>query len=1487
MKTIDNPLFLLKTIVRPFSFALLTMLVSLSNYAQLVAGSAALEDHTSVFTPLHREDLSLKKDPSTGFMPDLSLLDQPMKREVTETQRKQIAQNIAALPISFRKNMGQWDNNIIYRGSSPGWNANINFMKNGLSFGFLHEKEIPDIKTTSPGEEDVECLVWNLNFKGANTDARITAEGKENSHISYIYNIDVDKQQLNVPDYRMISYNNIYDNIDLRYYNAGKELKYDYIVQPGGDMSRIQMNCVGIEKLTINNKGQLEIKTVLGTLLEEIPESYQIINGVKKQVKIHYKLIDQTTFCFYTNERYSTSEPLVIDPVTLAWCTMLGPAGDGSSYMQDIAIDAASNVYGVTDGTPLYPTTPGAYSTGVFLRGYDTYVFKFNSTATTLIWGTFVSTGRGNNTSDKRSIALDAQNNVYIVGRTCPACGGGGGNLITTPGAYDVTYNGPAAGSGNAYFLKLNNAGSTLLYSSYLGSASAMDAGLDIKVSSTGLIYVTGGTQGPSFPVTAGAFDVTHNGGSDIFLSVINPAGAGAADLVYSTFIGGTGAESGLSLAIDPLGRACITGQTSSGNFPTTVGSYNTVFGGATDAFACKINPGGAGLADMVYSTFIGGTSGDGGTGIVVNAAGEAFLTGNTASTNFPVTAGAYDVAYGGTGAIFALKLNVSGTTLLYSTYIEGISGSDIALSSASCDNNEVFISASAGTSPPITSCAYRSTAPGGGDVIVLKLKMAGGGISDLLYLTYFGGNAQDYNNSPFPICANAQDEVFVAYTTHSSNTPTTAGVFGPNPGGTPNDISVVFKLKPSLATLNYTFAIGACNNTVNFTGTASGTCIWQQTWTPNYWKWDFGDGQTSNLQNPVHVYGSPGTYNVKLIVGCPKDSITKTVIISPTVTVTTSLTNSSCAASNGTGTAMPAGGSSPYTYSWSNGQTTGTATGLSAGTYTVAVRDANGCIGQKTITINASGTLTAGITPTNKTCTVAGSAISTPSGGTPGYTYSWSNGQTTQTATNLSAGTYTVKITDAAGCSLTQSVSITQPAAIVPVISSGKQATCGLNNGNSTVTTSGGTAPYTYNWNNGQTTQTATGLGAGNYTVTVRDANGCSSTQKAVITTIPPSSFTVTSTNGTCGNGGSATVTATGGTIPFTYSWSGMSQTTNSVSAISAGNYTIMVTDANGCSSTKTVTITDTPSLASATFTVSPGTTVCVGTPVTFTNTGTTGTYNWVISTITPANVSGTTVDFSYTFLTIGTYSVSHTVTTSGCSKNVVTPITVTVCSGSPSATATGSSVCPGTCATATSSATGGTAPYTYSWNNGATTQNISPCPASTTTYTVTIRDSGGNTSTSTAVVTVNPVVTVSVTPTNIVCNGGSGSASATGSSGTTPYTYTWGGGISGSTISGLSPGTYTVTITDNKGCTATNTTTIVAPQPLTGQFTKGTANCVGCGCKEWIMVNATGGTSPYSYTWSDGYVNRYKNRVCPDTYTINVTDKNGCSINVNLTAP
>ncbi|MBL7892995.1 MAG: hypothetical protein JNL63_10220 [Bacteroidia bacterium] len=524
------------------------------------------------------------------------------------------------------------------------------------------------------------------------------------------------------------------------------------------------------------------------------------------------------------------------------------------------------------------------------------------------------------------------------------------------------------------------------------------------------------------------------------------------------------------------------------------------------------------------------------------------------------------------------------------------------------------------------------------------------------------------------------------------------------------------------------------------------------------------------------------------------------------------------------------------------------------------------------------------------------GTATATITGGLSSYSYYWiPGGQSTPSITGLGAGTYKVIVTDGNCNKDTAVVTVTSSGALVTSVTQTNLKCYGGNTGSATISASNGATPYAYTWSNGNTTTTATGLSAGSFTATVTDANGCKSIVTVSIPAPPQIPISITTTGTQCNNAnGTATATVSGSTGPYTYSWSnGTTSQNGNINLLAAGTHTLTVTDSKGCTQTATANVAPSTSPVDPSFTQSPNGTVCIGTNVNFTNTGTppgTGiTYNWLISTITPANVSGTTTNFSYAFLTVGTYTVTHSVNDGTCNTSLKSTITVINCTG-PNVTATGNSVCPGSCGSVTSSTVGGTGPYTYLWSTGGTTQNINPCPATTTTYTVTITDNTGATATSTATITINPVVTVIINATNLTCNGSNdGTAQASGSAGTSPYTYNWSGGVPGSgfQVSGLSAGNYTVTVTDNKGCTGTSSITIAAPPLLSGQFSKGTANCSGCGCKEWLMVTAAGGTSPYSYSWTDGYVNRYKNQLCPGAYLINIKDKNGCSVNISLTAP
>lgn len=363
---------------------------------------------------------------------------------------------------------------------------------------------------------------------------------------------------------------------------------------------------------------------------------------------------------------------------------------------------------------------------------------------------------------------------------------------------------------------------------------------------------------------------------------------------------------------------------------------------------------------------------------------------------------------------------------------------------------------------------------------------------------------------------------------------------------------------------------------------------------------------------------------------------------------------NSQC---NGTATVAASGGTAPYSYLWNpSSQTIQTATGLCAGTYSVLVTDVNSSTAIDTVTITQPSAMTSSVTPTNLTCNAQciGTATLTATGGTPGYSYSWttSPAQTTTNITGLCAGNYTCTITDANNCVRKDSVKIIEPTAISVSVNS-SPASCTSNTGSATANVSGGTGSYTYLWNpSSQTTSAATNLSSGTYTINVTDANGCAQTQTVSVSSVNTLLASTNSTPAACSSStGSATVTASGGTGGYTYLWNPSSQTTSSVSSLSTGTYTVIVTDANNCTQTQTVSVASVNTLVVSATSTPAGCTTNIGTATANPSNGTAPyTYGWNNGQITQ----------TATGLASGNYTATVT-DANGCSQiKVVTVSTI-----------------------------------------------------------------------------------------------------------------------------------------------------------------------------------------------------------------------------------
>lgn len=657
---------------------------------------------------------------------------------------------------------------------------------------------------------------------------------------------------------------------------------------------------------------------------------------------------------------------------------------------------------------------------------------------------------------------------------------------------------------------------------------------------------------------------------------------------------------------------------------------------------------------------------------------------------------------------------------------------------------------------------------------------------------------------------------------------------------------------------------------------------------TPYTYTWTTVPTQTTSTASGL----GQGTYTVNITDGIGCTFQTTVTITQPTpLAISSTVTNVSCSGGSTGGIVAGASGGTPaYTYSWSpGGQTGATLSNQPAGVYTVTATDSKGCLITASYTITQPTPLATVPTSTNVSCNGGsnGAASVTASGGTSPYTYSWSpSGGTASSATGLAAGTYTLLATDSKGCTITQTVSITQPPVLTVTVTSTNETCDYLNNGTATVSVAGGTPAYTYTWLPGnQSTAGISGQAAGTYTVIVKDSKGCSFTGFATITQPPTLSVSfINQTNVSCNGGtnGSVSANAAGGTPNYTYSWAPGGQTGATATNLGAGTYTLTLTDANGCTASNTVTIIQPPVL---TVTANISNVSCAGGSdgsITATAGGGTSPYTYLWS---PVNQTSATA----TGLSAGTYTVAVT-DSQGCVVNGIftvtqpTPLSVTV---APSAV----SCFGGSNGGATATVSGGTPVYTYSWSpSGGSTATASGLSAGT--YTVLVTDSKGCVFTQTTTITQPTALSATTSVTNETCDYlNNGTASVNVSGGTPAYTYTWQpGNLNGSSIGGQAAGTYTVTIKDSKGCLLTVTAIINQPPPLAITFTNQVnVSCFG-GNNGSITGIASGGTPNYIYTWSPGNINGATiNNLAAGTYTLTITDANGCTkqSTVTITQP
>ncbi len=648
----------------------------------------------------------------------------PVATDQEETAR--LTEAYGKLPLSFEANQGQTDERVKFISRGQGYGL---FLTADEAVLTLRAQDEGKRDQAHVGPSSSTAVVLRTKLVGANKDPKVSGQDELAGRSNYFIGNDPQKWRTSVPNFSKVRYEAVYPGIDLIYYGKGRQLEYDFTVAPGMDPGLIKLAFEGAENLSLDEQGDLLISLKGGVVRHHAPVVYQEIDGQRVAVAGNYRLHSDREVGFALGQ-YDRTRPLVIDPVLVYSTYLGGTSGDSGN---GIAIDAAGNAYiSGSTGSLNFPTTAGVFQpTFQPLPGNgpyygDAFVTKLNPSGTALVYSTYLGGTVAGEVG--KSIAVDNQGNAYIAGTT------GGGAVLTrqndfpTVNAYQSTF----GGTDDGFVTKLNPTGSALVFSTYLGGNDSDSANRLALNPATGESYVVGFAFSTNFPTTPGVFlpapcPVTPCTTITVkaFVTKFNSSGGTAQ---FSTLLGNGYAE---GADIDSSGNTYITG-TASSNYPVTPGVFQPVSGGS-DAFLTKLNSNGTAL---IYSTFLGGgPQSDRGFDVDVDGAGNAYVAGQTQSSGFPTTPGAFDISYNGGEDAFVTKFNTTASALIYSTFLGG-SAEDRARSIAVDNSGNAFVTGQtrATNFPTVNSLQLRSTSLT--DIFLTKLNPNG---SALVYSTYLG----------------------------------------------------------------------------------------------------------------------------------------------------------------------------------------------------------------------------------------------------------------------------------------------------------------------------------------------------------------------------------------------------------------------------------------------------------------------------------------------------------------------------------------------------------------------------------------------------------------------------------------------------------------------------------------------------------------------------------------------------------------------------
>jgi hypothetical protein len=730
----------------------------------------------------------------------------------------------AQLPMGFEENRGQAARDVKFVSHGSGYTLSLEPQE--IDIALLRRR----VMTASPihraaalralreARKAMKTTVIRMQLEGANPAPAIAASEPLPGKSNYFIGNNREKWVTDVPSYSRVKYSGIYPGVDVEFYGNQRRLEYDFTVAPGTDPRTIKLKIDGAQKLAINSHGDLVLHIPDGGAKFQKPSIYQMVGTERREIAGNYALASGNRVTFAV-AKYDRSLPLVIDPVLhplLSYSTFLGGTGDETGF--GIAVDGAGDAFivGSTSSAdfPVVAGTAFEATPPTFVNPLDTgcgFITELDPAGAHQLYSSYLC---GNSGFDEAfAVALDSNGKVYVAGTT------GSINFPTTTNALIQS---PLATNpnGTAFVTKIDPTASgaaSLLYSSYIGGTNGTmgDFANAVAADASGNVYIGGqtfsspGAAGSGgFAVTTGGFQQTpsNNVGTG-FLTRIDTTKSGSASLIYSTYLGGDGANSNNNLnslgsgdviagvAVDTSNNAYVTGATSSSGttFPTMNAFQGTANPSNVDSggFVTRIDTTKANGQSLVYSTYLEGSTLDAGLGIALGPNNVAYVTGTTDSSDFPTTTGAFQTTanQSNTGVAFITLVNTTmsgNSSVTYSTFFGG-SGIDNGSGIQADGTGNAYIVGTTGSLDfPITPGVLPSSLPNlNSSPFVVKLSPKGNGMADRIYASYFGGSNGTSGDQGNAIAIDSHGNAYITGVTFSSDMPPTTGAFQTTRNGT------------------------------------------------------------------------------------------------------------------------------------------------------------------------------------------------------------------------------------------------------------------------------------------------------------------------------------------------------------------------------------------------------------------------------------------------------------------------------------------------------------------------------------------------------------------------------------------------------------------------------------------------------------------------------------------------------------------------------